>query len=118
MKWKLRGIAVTTALALLCAVAPIAAAQSNAPAPPPAINPANFVPQVTNKFFPLRPGTTFVYIGETDGQPTRDVMEVTHATKQVMGVTCTVVRDRAYEAGVLVEDTFDWYAQDLDGNVW
>ena len=29
-----------------------------------------------------------------------------------------VVRDTAYEDGVLVEDTLDWYAQDDDGNVW
>ena len=28
------------------------------------------------------------------------------------------MRDRVFEDGELVEDTFDWYAQDTDGNVW
>jgi hypothetical protein len=35
-----------------------------------------------------------------------------------MGVACIVVRSRETEDGQLVEDTFDWYAQDRDGNVW
>jgi hypothetical protein len=87
------------------------------PAPPP-VDPANFVSEIDNPLFPLEPGTTFYYGGETDGIGTRDVVEVTRETKQILGVTCTVVRDRAYEAGVLVEDTFDWYAQDVQGNVW
>ena len=34
------------------------------------------------------------------------------------GVTTTIVHDQAFENGVLVEDTLDYYAQDLDGNVW
>jgi hypothetical protein len=29
-----------------------------------------------------------------------------------------VVRAREYEDDELVEDTYDWYAQDLKGNVW
>ena len=29
-----------------------------------------------------------------------------------------MVRDTVTEDGLLVEDTFDWYAQDADGNVW
>jgi hypothetical protein len=33
-------------------------------------------------------------------------------------VTATVVQDRVYTNGELTEDTFDWYAQDQDGNVW
>ncbi|AKB25061.1 hypothetical protein MSMTP_1592 [Methanosarcina sp. MTP4] len=35
-----------------------------------------------------------------------------------MGVTTTVVQDTEYEDGELVEETFDWYAQDEAGNVW
>jgi hypothetical protein len=34
------------------------------------------------------------------------------------GVTARVVRDTVTEDGEIVEDTFDWYAQDRDGNVW
>lgn len=29
-----------------------------------------------------------------------------------------VVVDRAFEDGELIEETFDWYAQDVDGHVW
>jgi len=35
-----------------------------------------------------------------------------------MGVTVTVVRDTVWEDGVLVEDTYDWFAQDKEGNIW
>jgi len=34
------------------------------------------------------------------------------------GVEATVVRDTASLDGVLIEDTYDWYAQDTAGNVW
>ena len=82
------------------------------------IDPGNFVSKVDNPYFPLEPGTTYIYRGETEGVPTRDVMTVTTDTKVILGVTTIVVRDQAYENGVLVEDTFDWYAQDKAGNVW
>src|SRR6266508_367450 len=82
------------------------------------LDPGNFVSEVTNPYFPLDPGTTFIYQGETEGAPTRDVMTVTSDTKVILGVTTIVVHDQAYEDGVLVEDTFDWYAQDKAGNVW
>jgi hypothetical protein len=118
MKRKPFFIACTTALALLCAIASIATAQSQAIAPRPDIDPANFVRRITNEFFPLRPGRTFFYRGMKDGVPTSETVHVTHRTKQILGVTCTVVHARAFEEGVLVEDTFDWYAQDVAGNVW
>lgn len=45
-------------------------------------------------------------------------MAVTHDTKRVMGVECVVTSDRVTEDGKLIEQTFDWYSQDNDGNVW
>lgn len=81
------------------------------------IDPANFVSVIDNRFFPLRPGTTFYYVGTKDGVPTTNVTFVTHQTKRILGVRTTVVLDRAYENGILAEDTIDWYAQDADGNV-
>jgi hypothetical protein len=80
-------------------------------------DPGNFVSKVDNRFFPLQPGTTFFYEGDEEGAPTTNKTFVTHDTKQIQGVDTTVVRDRAFKRGVLVEDTFDWYAQDKDGNV-
>lgn len=77
-----------------------------------------FVHKIDNEFFPLEPGTTFFYEGTKDGVPTRDVMHVTDNTIRILNVTCTVVRDRAFENNVLVEDTLDYFAQDVSGNVW
>jgi hypothetical protein len=82
------------------------------------IDPANFVSEVDNEFFPLKPGTTFFYEGSKGGVPSTNETQVTHEIKQILGVNCTVVHDNAFENGVLVEQTIDWYAQDKDGNVW
>jgi hypothetical protein len=89
-----------------------------ASAPASAPVPGNFVGRVDNPWFPLVPGTTFVYRGVKDGKSARDVFTVTDATKTIQGVRCTAVRDRLYLAGRLEERTTDWYAQDRRGNVW
>src|SRR5262245_58370960 len=88
------------------------------PSCPSSVDAASFVAGVDNPYFPLSPGTTFFYEGQKDGVPARDEFYVTHDTTQILGVTCTVVRDRAFENAQLVEETFDWFAQDRDGNVW
>jgi hypothetical protein len=80
----------------------------------PHINPAAFTTEVDNEYFPLKPGTTFIY----EGKGERDEMSVTHETREVMGVECVVVDDRAWEGGKLIEKTYDWYAQDNKGTVW
>lgn len=92
-----------------------AQAKTIAPDLPPA---SDFVRDVTNPWFPLVPGTVLVYEGESEGVVTRNVVEVLHKPKRILGIDCTTVRDRAYEGGILVEDTLDWYAQDENGNVW
>jgi len=79
---------------------------------------AGFAPRVDNPWFPLTPGTTFVYRGVKDGKAARDVFTVLHSTKMIQGVRCTSVSDRLYLAGRLEERTTDWYAQDRRGNVW
>ncbi len=79
---------------------------------------SGWVTEVTNPYFPLAPGTTFHYTGETDGIPSTDDMVVTQQKKVILGVRCTVVHDLVYTNGVLSEDTLDWYAQDTSGNVW
>ena len=83
------------------------------------IDPANFTTKVDNPWFPLKPGTTYVYEGTDDkGKPTRDVVQVTNQTHVVDGVRCVVVSDRVYSAGHLSERTHDYYAQDKQGTVW
>lgn len=77
-----------------------------------------WAPRVTNPWFPLRPGTTYVYTGVRDGEPSRELLTVTRLTKTIQGVRCTVVNDRLYVRGRLRERTTDWYAQDRRGAVW
>jgi hypothetical protein len=89
------------------------------PAPyDPVIDPANFVTTVDNPYFPLRPGTTFIYEGQMPDGFERDEFAVTHNTRVILGVTCVEVHDSVFTDGELTEDTLDWFAQDRDGNVW
>ena len=84
----------------------------------PHVDPAGFGPDVTNPWFPLRPGTTYVYGGRKDGAAVIDVFAPSHHIKVIDGVRTRVVNDRLYQRGVLVERTSDYYAQDRCGNVW
>ena len=45
-------------------------------------------------------------------------MYVTNHTKEILGIQTTVVHDVVRERGHLIENTWDWYAQDACGNVW
>lgn len=84
----------------------------------PQIDPANFVATVTNPYFPLTPGTTLVYEGESEDGAVRVERTVTDQTKEIMGVTCVEVHEVAKLDDEIVEDTLDWFAQDNQGNVW
>jgi hypothetical protein len=89
------------------------------PAPyDPVIDPANFVSMVDNPYFPLQPGTTFIYEGQMPDGFERDEFAVTHNTRVILGVTCVEIHDSVFTDGALTEDTLDWYAQDREGNVW
>jgi hypothetical protein len=85
------------------------------PPMPPA---TSFSSRVDNVWFPLRPGSRYVYEGVKDAAPSRDVVVVTHRTKMIEGVPCISVSDRLYLRGRLEERTTDWYSQDAKGNVW
>jgi hypothetical protein len=82
------------------------------------INGIGFTAGVTNPWFPLRPGTAYVYTGIKDGKPSRDVVIVTHKMQVIDGVPCVAVQDRLYIRGRLFERTTDSYTQDSQGNVW
>jgi hypothetical protein len=84
----------------------------------PPFDAAEFVAGIDNPYLPLVPGTAFHYRSETpDGLETNDVA-VTRDSKQILGVNVTVVHDQVFLEGELSEDTFDWFAQDAEGNVW
>jgi len=111
-------LAASGLLALLLLAGSMSGPASVSGANTPQFDPNNFVRNVDNPFFPLDPGTTYFYEGQEDGIPSSTTTEVTNDTKRILGVRATVVHDLAYVDGVLVEETFDWYAQDTQGNVW
>lgn len=77
-----------------------------------------FVSVIDNPYMPLIPGTVFEYRGEVEGGVEIGHVHVTHDTRKIRGVICTVVLDSVYLDGALIEATEDWYAQDREGNVW
>jgi hypothetical protein len=85
----------------------------------PALPPASaFAAEITNPWYPLKPGSKWVYEGVKGGQPTVGVFEVTGETKVILGIVATVANDQLTSGGQLLETTQDWFAQDKDGNVW
>ncbi len=76
-----------------------------------------------NPYLPLIAGAKWVYqsvIDDEDGEPVTETIQVqvTDKTKNIQGITCVVVKDIVDEDGAVIEDTDDWYAQDIAGNVW
>ncbi len=84
----------------------------------PVIDSSNFVARVDNPYFPLIPGTTFVYEGHTAQGFEHDEFAVTRNARVIVGVKCVEVHDTVTLDGELAEDTLDWFAQDREGNVW
>ncbi len=84
----------------------------------PEIDPANFISGVNNPYFPLIIGKKYIYEGDTGDGLEHIEVTVTNQTRVVMGITCMGVRDTVSMDGEMVEDTYDWYAQDTHGNVW
>lgn len=73
---------------------------------------------ITNPYMPLPVGASWVYEMATDEGVERIEVVVTDETRLVEGVTAVVVRDTVTVDGEFTEDTFDWYAEDTEGNVW
>src|SRR5687767_5691628 len=86
---------------------------------PVGLDPADFSTEIDNPFFPMSPGSSWVY-EEKDVDGSRQWVEVTVTgrTKTIMGIEARVVHDVVTEDGQVKEDTLDWYAQDRAGNVW
>ena len=86
---------------------------------PANLDPADFVAVIDNPYWPMAPGSKWVY-RETDAEGTEQRVEVTvtDRTKTILGIPATVVHDIVTEGDEVIEDTFDWYAQDTWGNVW
>lgn len=89
-------------------------------AEPVDLRPADFTVDIDNPYWPMRPGSRWVY-RESDGEGgvQRVVVAVTDRTKRIAnGIQGRVVRDVVSQDGRPVEVTSDWYAQDAAGNIW
>lgn len=75
---------------------------------------------IDNPYFPMTDGATYVYRGSDDNGPVDERFEHTNTGPGpvIAGVQTSIQRDREYEDGLLVEETFDYFAQDTLGNVW
>ena len=87
---------------------------------PVELDPADFTADIDNRYWPMEPGTRWVYREvDEEGEELDVVVTVTSATKEIAnGVTARVVRDTVTQDGEVLEDTFDWYAQDSGGTIW
>jgi hypothetical protein len=108
---------------ILAVVIALVAASAQAEPTLPDFNAATFVPgaPITNPHFPLLDDLTRIYTAtDAEGNPVDERFELTRAGAGpiILGVATTQRRDRSFEEGLLVEDTFDFYAQDTAGNVW
>ena len=83
------------------------------------LDPGQFTTRIDNRWWPMTPGSRWTY-RETDGQGSTQLVQVTVTgqTRTISGVQARVVHDVVTEDGQLVENTYDWYAQDDKGNVW
>jgi hypothetical protein len=70
-------------------------------------------------YWPMAPGSSWTY-SETDagGNEQQVFVTVLPETKEILGITATVVHDIVSADGETIEDTLDWYAQDSFGNLW
>ena len=95
------------------------AASANNQYPLPKFDSCNFGNEsIDNPYFTLAPGATFTYQTKTQDGTEKDVVMVTDKTKEILGIRTTVVWDRVWLDQKLSEETFDWHAQDKQGNVW
>src|SRR5205809_629635 len=85
---------------------------------PVQLDPADLSTNIDTPYWPMRPGSHWVYREVENGEAQRVDVTVTNRTKTLHGIEARVVHDRVSQHGETVEDTYDWYAQDSAGNLW
>lgn len=110
----IKNLGLATALCLLMPLT------TNAAPVLPDFNAANFVngAAINNIYFPMTASGTRIYSGIVDGTEERFELTNIGAGPIILGIQTYIQLDRAYEDDMLVEETFDYYAQDEFGNVW
>jgi len=108
----------TYLLALSAAAAVAFAAPAAADPFLPTFSASNFgshSADITNSYFPVEQGEARTYSGSVGES---FVMTGAGNGPTILTVRTAKVHDQAYDGDVLIEDTFDYFAQDKSGNVW
>lgn len=103
-KWGKRGLLLALPVAAVGAATTTSSAQ----------NEVGAAKAVTNKFFPLKPGTVYTY--STPGK--RTVVKVLKGRRVIQGKSSTIVDTKEHENGRLTEHFVDWYWQGSNGIVY
>jgi len=114
-------ITLVLAVLMISSTACSGAASGTESAEPYTVNitAADFVAGIDNPYLQFIPGTKWIYEAKLEnGSTEHNEVEVLTETRDVNGVTAIVVHDTVLANGQLVEETYDWYAQDKDGTVW
>ena len=112
--------AVTVAVAAALAVAASGCGRGSHGSARVRPDPRDFTTTIDNRYWPMRPGMRWTYReSDVEGSEQKVVVTVTDAKKRVAAaIEARVIRDTVTEHGRVIEDTFDWYAQDRHGSLW
>lgn len=72
---------------------------------------------IVNRYFPMTDTTSTRIFESGDGEERFELTNIGPG-REIMGVQTTTQLDRSFEDGLLVEETYDYYAQDNHGRVW
>ena len=87
----------------------------------PTFNSSDFIngTVIDNPYRPFLSDHIYTYEGENEDGETETIrLEVTDLAKNILGIDCTVVLDTVWIDDIMVEETYDWFAQDKSGNIW
>ncbi len=113
------------ALAALCALLTLAACGAAAPdgLTTPSVSPSaadlgGFKSTLEHPFILTTPGVLRIYEGTHNGEHRREEVEVLREPRLILGIPCTPVRQVISVGGLVTEVTTEWFATDVQGNVW
>lgn len=110
------GLTLVPAGVAVAGTCPISLPQGSEPV---TLDPADFGGPIDNPYWPMASGAKWIYREtEPSGSTLKVRIVVTTRTKQILGIDATVLHDVVTDHGELIENTWDWYAQDSCGNIW
>ena len=87
--------------------------------PTPLPTATDFVAEIDHPLLPLQPGAAWAYDDTGPDGGASVTVTVLEETKVIQGVRTTVLhREVRDHTGEVIEDAYDWFAQDRRGNVW